>query len=275
MAEINEKYVNPFTDYGFKKLFGEEVNKDLLIDFLNSLLIGEQQIKDLSYLKTEHLSSSDTARKGVFDLYCENEKGEKFIVEIQKAKQDFFKDRSVYYSTFPIQEQAKQGKWNFELKAVYTIGILNFVFEGHKHEPDKIMHKIKLSDIEKKTVFYDKLTYIYLELHKFKKEENELKTHFDKWLFVLKHLQNLQDRPKALQERVFEKLFKTAEIAKFTIQERQEYEDSLKYFRDMHNIIDTAKDEGVEIGIGKGKIEVAKSMKLKGFSVSDIAELTG
>jgi predicted transposase/invertase (TIGR01784 family) len=275
MAEIIEKYVNPFTDFGFKKLFGEEVNKDLLIDFLNSLLIGEQQIKDLSYLKNEHLSSSDTARKGVFDLYCENEKGEKFIVEIQKAKQDFFKDRSVYYSTFPIQEQAKQGKWDFELKAVYTIGILNFVFEDHKHELDKIVHKIKLSDIEKKTVFYDKLTYIYLELPKFKMEENDLKTHFDKWLFVLKHLQNLQDRPKALQERVFEKLFKTAEIAKFTVQERQEYEDSLKYFRDMHNIIDTAKEEGVEIGIGKGKIEVAKSMKLKGFSVSDIAELTG
>jgi predicted transposase/invertase (TIGR01784 family) len=275
MAEIFEKYVNPFTDFGFKKLFGEEVNKDLLIDFLNSLLVGEQQIKDLSYLKNEHLSSSDTARKGVFDLYCENEKGEKFIVEIQKAKQDYFKDRSVYYSTFPIQEQAKQGKWDFELKAVYTIGILNFVFDDHKHESDKIMHKIKLSDIEKKTVFYNKLTYIYLELPKFKMEENDLKTHFDKWLFVLKHLQNLQDRPKALQERVFEKLFKTAEIAKFTVQERQEYEDSLKYFRDMHNIIDTAKEEGVEIGIGKGKIEVAKSMKLKGFSVSDIAELTG
>jgi len=275
MTEIAEKYLNLFTDFGFKKLFGEEVNKDLLIDFLNTLLVGEQQIKDLTYLKNEHLSSTDTARKGIFDLYCENEKGEKFIVEIQKAKQDFFKDRSVYYSTFPIQEQAKLGKWNFELKAVYTIGILNFIFEDHKSEPDKLMHKIKLSDIEKKTVFYDKLTYIYLELPKFTKEENELKTQFDKWLYVLKHLQNLQNRPKALQERVFEKLFKAAEIAKFTLQERQEYEDSLKYLRDFTNIVDTAREEGEINGEKKKAIEVAKALKSKNMPVKDISEITG
>ena len=230
---IKEKYVNPFTDFGFKKLFGEEVNKDLLIDFLNNLLVDEQQIKDLTYLKNEHISSSDTERKAIFDLYCENERGEKFIVELQKAKQNFFKDRSVYYSTFPIQEQAKQGKWNFELKAVYTIGILDFIFDDHKNEPEKLVHKIKLSDIEKNTVFYEKLTYIYLEMPKFIKTEEELKTKFDKWLYVLKHLPDLQDRPKALQERIFEKLFKTAEIAKFTQKERLEYEDSLKYYRDL------------------------------------------
>ena len=275
MTEIAEKYLNPFTDFGFKKLFGEEVNKDLLIDFLNTLLVGEQQIKDLTYLKNEHLSSNYNARKGIFDLYCENEKGEKFIVEIQKAKQDFFKDRSVYYSTFPIQEQAKLGKCNFELKAVYTIGILNFIFEDHKSEPDKLMHKIKLSDIEKKTVFYDKLTYIYLELPKFIKEENELKTQFDKWLYVLKHLQNLQNRPKALQERVFEKLFKAAEIAKFTLQERQEYEDSLKYLRDFTNIVDTAREEGETKGETKKAIEVAIQMLKDEEPIEKIIKYTG
>ena len=272
---LKEKYVNPFTDFGFKKLFGEEVNKDLLIDFLNNLLLGEQQIKDLTYLKNEHLSSSDTERKAIFDLYCENERGEKFIVEIQKAKQNFFKDRSVYYSTFPIQEQAKQGKWNFELKAVYTIGLLDFVFDDHKNEPEKIIHKIKLSDIEKHTVFYNKLTYIYIEMPKFIKTENELKTTFDKWLFVLRHLPDLQNRPKALQERIFEKLFKTAEIAKFSQKERQEYEDSLKYYRDLVNTVDTAEQEGEEKGKRKEKIEVAKKCLKKRMSISDIIELTG
>ncbi len=278
MVEIREKYLDPFTDFGFKKLFGEEVNKDLLIDFLNSLLAGEQQIKNLTYLKNEHLGSSDNERKGIFDLYCENEKNEKFIVEIQKAKQDFFKDRSVYYSTFPIQEQAKQGAWNFELKAVYTIGILNFIFEDHKNEPNKIVHKIKLSDIETQSVFYDKLTYVYLELPKFKKEENELKSKFDKWLFVLKHLQSLQDRPKALQERIFEKLFKTAEIAKFTVKERQEYEDNLKYYRDFNNIMDTAKKEGKLEGKIEGQketaIEIAKEMILENESIDKIVKYT-
>jgi len=268
---INEKYVNPFTDFGFKKLFGEEVNKDLLIDFLNNLLLGEQQIKDLTYLKNEHLSSSDTERKAIFDLYCENERGEKFIVELQKAKQNFFKDRSVYYSTFPIQEQAKQGNWNFELKAVYTIGILDFMFDDHKNEPEKLLHKIKLSDIEKHTVFYNKLTYIYLEMPKFIKTENELKTSFDKWLFVLRHLPDLQDRPKALQERIFEKLFKTAEIAKFSQKERQEYEDSLKYYRDLVNTVDTAEQDGRM----KERISIAKNLLKAGVDLKTIEKSTG
>ena len=116
---------------------------------------------------------------------------------------------------------------------------------------------------------YD-IELIFVELPKFKKEENDLQTHFDKWLFVLNHLQNLQDRPKALQERVFEKLFKTAEIAMFTVQERQEYEDSLKYFRDMHNIIDTAKEEAKE----EKAIDIAKEMIIDKEPIDKIIKYT-
>ncbi len=170
MAEFVERYINPFTDYGFKKLFGEELNKDLLLDFLNELLKEEQgQIKELTYLKTEHLGLTELDRKAIFDLYCENERGEKFIVELQKSKQNFFKDRTVYYSTFPIREQAKRADWNYELKAVYTIAILDFVFEADKNEPDKFRYDVKLKDIETNKIFYDKLTFIYLEMPKFKK----------------------------------------------------------------------------------------------------------
>jgi len=139
--EIKEIYVNPFTDFGFKKLFGSEPNKDLLIDFLNELLKTKEKIKDLTYKKTEHLGSTDTDRKAIFDLYCENERGEKFIVELQKVKQQFFKDRSLYYATFPIQEQAQKGDWNYELKAVYCVGILDFVFDDK--DKDKLVMRIK------------------------------------------------------------------------------------------------------------------------------------
>lgn len=84
------------------------------------------QIKYLSYTKNEQLGNAEQDRKAIFDLFCESESGEKFIVEVQKAKQNFFKDRSVYYSTFPIQEQAKKGNWNFKLSAVYTIESLKY-----------------------------------------------------------------------------------------------------------------------------------------------------
>ena len=216
MTEFAEKYINPFTDYGFKKLFGEEPNKDLLLDFLNELLKEEQgEIVDLTYLKNEHLSTSDIDRKAIFDLYCENKKGEKFIVELQKSKQNFFKDRTVYYSTFPIREQAKRADWNYELKAVYTIAILDFVFNEDKNDLNKFRYDIKLTDQETHKVFYDKLTFIYLEMPKFNKTVDQLETRFDKWLYVIRNLNRLDKVPEKLKERIFEKLFDTAEIAKF------------------------------------------------------------
>ena len=120
---IEEKYINPFTDFGFKKLFGEEANKNLIIDFLNSLLYKEHKhkIKDLIFKKSEQLGSTEMNRKAIFDLYCEDEIGQKFIVELQKAEQKFFKDRTVYYSTFPIQEQAKRGDWGYKLNPIIVL----------------------------------------------------------------------------------------------------------------------------------------------------------
>lgn len=280
MAEFTEKYINPFTDYGFKKLFGEEPNKDLLRDFLNELLKEEQgEIVELTYLKSEHLSSSELDRKAIFDLYCENEKGEKFIVELQKTKQNFFKDRSVYYSTFPIREQAKRADWNYELKAVYTVAILDFVFDEDKHQKDKYRYDVKLTDTETQKVFYDKLTYIYLEMPKFSKSVEELETRFDKWLYVIRNLNRLDRIPDKLKERVFEKLFEAAEIAKFTPEQVRSYEDSLKYYRDLKNSLDTAFEEGKEEGRIEGEkqkqIEIAKKSLALGIDPNTISSITG
>ena len=272
MAEFVEKYINPFTDYGFKRLFGEELNKDLLLDFLNELLKEEQgQIKDLTYLKTEQLGATEIDRKAIFDLYCENEKGEKFIVELQKTKQNFFKDRTVYYSTFPIREQAKRADWDYELKAIYTIAILDFVLDADKAETTKFRYDVKLTDIDTNKVFADKLTFIYLEMPKFNKTLDELETRFDKWLYVIKNLNKLDRIPDKLREQIFDKLFETAEISRFSQEQMRSYEDSLKYYRDLKNSLDTARDEG-EL---QKAYEVAKKGLLKGISILDISELTG
>ena len=268
MSEIREKYINPFTDFGFKRLFGEEPNKDLLLDFLNELLKDQQgKITNLTYLKTEQLGKTEIDRKAVFDLYCENERGEKFIVEMQKSKQNFFKDRSIYYATFPIQEQAQKSDWNYELKAVYTIGILDFIFESDKNEPKKFRYDVKLQDIATNKTFYDKLTFIYFEMPKFNKSVDELETRFDKWLFVLKNLHKLDRLPENLRETVFEKLFEVAEIAKFTREEYVSYEDSLKYYRDIKNSLDTAKDEKA--------IEIANESLKIGLEINVISQITG
>jgi len=270
---LQDKYINPFTDFGFKKLFGSEPNKDLLIDFLNQVLPGKHRIKDLTYASTEKLGNTETDRKAIFDLYCIGENGERFIVEMQKAKQNFFKDRSVYYSSFPIQEQAKKGDWNYQLAAVYMVGILDFTFSEDELERE-VRHELQLKD-QKCRVFYDKLTYIYLEMPNFRKAEAELQTNFDKWMYILQELPHLQNRPKALQERVFQKLFEAAEIAKFTPDEKNKYAESLKYYRDLKNVVDTSFDEGKAEGKDERNIEIALQMKAKGMDTNLIAEITG
>jgi predicted transposase/invertase (TIGR01784 family) len=259
-----EKYINPFTDYGFKRLFGEEPNKDLLIDFLNELLQHEQgRIVDLTYLKTEYVGYTLSDRKAVFDLYCENEKGEKFLVELQKTKQKFFKDRTLYYSTLPIREQAQKNDWDFNLKAVYVVAILDFIFDENKAEKDKYRYDVMLTDIETKKVFYDKLTFIYLEMPKFTKQLDEIETRFDKWLYVIRNLNKLDRVPDRLREKIFDKLFETAEIAKFTVEEARNYEDSLKAYRDLKASLDTMFEEGLQKGLKQGKKEVIKEGMLK------------
>ena len=276
---MEERYINPFTDFGFKRLFGTEMNKELLISFLNSLFHGYEDIVDISYRNTEQLGSLVQDRKAVFDVYCENTKGEKFIVEMQKAEQNYFKDRSIFYATFPIREQAKRGEWDFQLKGVYTVGILNFIFPDDEYAPECMHHEIKLMDVEDKHVFYDKLTFVYLEMPKFNKTEDELDGMMDKWLYMLRNLSRLMERPAALQERVFNRLFEQAEIARLSPTELRNYEESVKVYRDITNVVNTAEKKGIAKGIAegiaKGKREVAVQMKLAGIPVGQIATFTG
>ena len=287
-----EKYINPFTDFGFKKLFGTELNKDLLIDFLNEVVLPKQRkIKELTYRKNEHIGNTELDRKAIFDLYCIGADGERFIVEMQKAKQNYFKDRSVFYATFPIQEQAQRGDWDYKLAEVYTVGVLDFVFgdditqvkKGSKSkqtDKNEVRHEVKLKD-QNCQVFYDKLTFIYLEMPNFTKTEEELETSYDKWLYVLKYLPTLTKRPLKLQERIFQRLFEAAEIAKFSPEEKEQYEESLKSYRDLKNVIDTAFDDGENKGkiegIIEGKIEekienIKKALIRKKLTVEEIAE---
>ena len=279
------------TDFGFKRIFGTKPNKDLLINFLNSLFEGFQVIKDVKYLNSEHVGDVYAERKAIFDVYCENENGEKFIVEMQNAYQKYFKDRSLFYSTFPIREQAPKGAdWNFKLDHVYTVALLNFDLSEEAFDKDDINHDVGLLDKKTHKVFNDKLSFKYVEIAKFDKTEDELVTLYDKWLYVLKNLSRLDKRPAALKEKIFSKLFGEAEIAKFTPTELKEYEDSLKAYRDVKNSIDTALEKGREEGRAEGRaegrvegreegknlkaIQIAKKMLAAGMDIDTIINMT-
>ena len=275
MRYTEERYISLLTDFGFKRIFGTKPNKDLLIDFLNSLFYDEQVIKDVTFLNSEHVGDVHSERKAIFDVYCENEKGEKFIVEMQNASQKYFKDRSLYYATFPIREQAqKGGLWNYELKHVYVVALLNYDMTEPSFAKDTINHDIGLLDKQTHKVFNDKLTFKYVEISKFDKSIEELKTNYDKWIYVL-------------QTAVFTRLFKQAEIASFSKTELREYEDSLKAYRDMRNSLDNAEEKGVAKGFVKGHaeglvegkkgkaIEIAKNLLEMDMPIDAIMKATG
>lgn len=272
MAATEERYISLLTDFGFKRIFGTPPNKELLINFLNTLFNGRRVIKDLKYSNAEHLGDIYTERKAIFDVYCESIDGEKFIVEMQNASQKYIKDRTIYYSTFPIREQAPKGdNWDFKLNPVYTVALVNFNMKEDSFDQQEISHQVQLCDTATKRVFFDKLEFIYVEVTKFDKSEKELVTLYDKWLFALKNLATLTDRPAALRDKIFDRLFQTAEIAKFTPTELKEYEDSLKNYRDLRNSLDTAEEKGRL----DEKKDTVKRLLATGTSVDIIAIAAG
>ena len=276
MSISEDRYISLLTDFGFKRIFGTAPNKELLINFLNTLFNGRKVIRDLKYGNTEHIGELYSDRKAIFDVYCEGEDGEKFIVEMQNASQKYFKDRSLFYSTFPIREQApKTEKWDYSLHPVYTVAILNYDMHEAAFDEREMHHLVKLCDTTTHRVFYDKLEFIYVEVAKFDKRAEELQTMYDKWLFVLKNLARLDKRPDSLRDKIFDRLFKIAEIAKFTDTERYEYEDSLKSYRDLKNCIDDAEDRGVARRQEKEKMETIKRLKAAHTPIGTIALATG
>lgn len=266
------KYINPYTDFGFKKLFGEEGNKNLLIDFLNQLLPPRHQIADLTFQNVEQVPDTSEERKAFFDIHCKAESGERFIVEIQKAKIDFFKDRSLYYLTYPIREQAQRGEWNFELSAIYFIAVLDFWYEPEKTA--KFRRFVALKD-QDNDPFYEKLGLIYLQMPAFKKTEMQLETHFDKWAYFLKNLERFEDIPKILNEPVFTQAFQVAEVANFSKEQREEYEKSRLSYIGIRQVAETAERDGVQRGLQEGKREIARKLKQMGLSDADIQKATG
>jgi len=286
------RYINPYTDFGFKKLFGEEANKDLLIDFLNTLLPEKHLIKDLSFRNPDHLGATPTERRAVFDVFCEANSGEKFIVEMQKEDQEFFKDRSLYYAAYPVREQGWKGKdletgalWDYELKTVYFVGLLDFIFDKNDPEPN-LISEVSLKD-QGGRVFYEKLQFIFIQMPLFQLKESELKTRCDKWLYFLKYLPSFEHIPTILKEKVFEKAFHTAEVAVMSPAERDRYEQESNDYLTYWATLKTAEKRGVTKGIKKGikkgidigkteeKIDIARNLKKEGFNPTMIAKITG
>lgn len=256
-------YMNPLTDFAFKKLFGDPSDKELLIDFINSVLQeNTSKITDLIIMNNEQLGNSDQNRIAVYDLYCTTQTGEHVVIEIQRVPQPHFIDRTIYYSSFLIQKQGEKGnKWNYELNSIYVISLLNFAMSSLENEPEIYYHKAKLIQVDTGKIFFDKLTFVYLELPKFKKQVEQLSTHFEKWVYLFRHMEKLQNIPEPLNEPIFMKLLDKAKLDYLKQFELTEYETTLKTLRDNHNAMTYA----IEKGFGEGYEDGFVDGEQKGF----------
>ena len=325
---MEERYLNPFVDYGFKKLFATEENKDLLISLLNALIGLEDPITDLTYKNVEQIGEINGTRTNYFDVYCTTSADEEFIVEMQNSWQPFFKDRMLYYASKLIRNQGKKGiqqiidssdnknedknkrqkkkgiktrnkDWDFELKNVYVVAIMNFKLPSKEYPDESFLHKIQLMDVDDLRVFYDKLTLIYVELPKLDDVELDLSTPQGQWLYALNSLYYYDQKPEELKGAVFDKLFRQAELAQLTPDQDLAYERSMKVYLDTYNQLKGARilgqreglakgekiglakgkelglAEGKELGLAEAKLETAQKMLSLGISPEIVTQVTG
>ena len=273
-SQVMAKFINPFTDLGFKRIFGQEMSKPVLITFLNCLLEGEHHIVDLHFLDKEQPGESTDDKSLIYDVYCEVEGGGRIIVEMQNRSQSFFKERSIYYLARSISRQGEPGpNWNYsDLKAVYLIALLNFTQSTISEE---LRTDVALMDMKHKTPFSDKLRMVFLQLPYFTKEAEDCDKLIDKIIYVLKHMDVLKRMPWMAQEAVFQKLANIADVATLSKKERMAYDENLRKYRDTVAVMEGQWMEGHAKGIEETKRENACRMKADGMPTELIAKYTG
>ena len=273
---IKAKYINLMVDWSFKRVFGTEVNKDILIEFLK-VVFPQFAITDITYIPTEQLGIMEDDRKAIFDVLCATEDGKTFLVEMQRGAQKHFFERALYYTSFPIMKQGKKaiakeeekGKdpWDFSLDGVFFLGILDFEYE----QDEMTEHRYQLLETKTLKQMTDKLEFVFVEVAKFDKREDELETDLDKWLYLLKNMSTLLERPAALRDRVFGRLFDVAEYARLDDEERKNYFNAMNTARDTYNQIAYAHEKG-----GQEKAyEIARNLLAMKLDIDSISKATG
>ena len=290
------KYIDPMVDWSFKRLFGTEVNKDILIEFLK-VIFPEFDIEDITYLPTEQLGIMEKDRRAVFDVICRASDGKEFLVEVQRGAQEHFFERALFYTSFPILKQGKKAlaeeesdtkkPWNFQLDGVFFLGILDY-----KHLDDnRIEHRYWLREGTTGETMTDKLKFVFVEVAKFDKTEEELTTELDKWLYILKNLSILLERPASLRDKIFKRIFDVAKIANLDDEDKKKYINNMQTARDTYNQLEYAKkkgreegrEEGLQAGIEKGREqgiekrsrEIAVNLLRINLPIQTICEATG
>ena len=254
-------FIDPKVDWAFKRIFGQEDTKELLLTFLNGLFEGEMVIKDVKFEKTEQIGLREDQRGIVFDVYCTTDEGKHIIVEMQNKEQEYFVDRALYYTARTIVGQGIKGSWNYHLTPVYTVCLMNFVSKDSMLQ--EFRTDLALCNVKNGTRESEKFRIIYLLLPLFPKQsEAECDNIFDCWIYVLKNMNMFEQMPFRDKYPVFRKLAKIGDLRKLSKEDLEKYDEDIKNMRDIYATREFAVKQGMQKGREQGMQEgIEKGMK--------------
>ena len=246
---IESKYINPFTDFGFKLLFGSEQGKLNMIYFINSLELVEEKVVDITYLDKELQPDRPADRSAIYDVFCTTDRGSTFIVEMQNRLQDSFIARSLYYVSYAIANQGRKGRdWYYELTPVYYVACMNFVIP---ELGDSFRVDAAITDLATHRILTGLCHYTFLQMPLCKSDPLECDTELQKLFYVMTNMETMTSIP--WRENIdLERLSAMAQRAGLSERDNYLYEESLKQYRDNQNVLRTAYRHGVEEGIEQG-----------------------
>ena len=282
-------FFDPLSDFGFKRIFASENNKDLLIDFLNACLADDVgTITDITFLPSEQLGERPEDKLVIFDIFCENQNGDRFIIEMQRTRQPFFADRIISYVSRVISREVEKGETDYAIPDVYSFNLLDYnapEFKGN----DRFFHKVMLKD-ETNKIFSDRTTYFFVELCKFAavKDKTLDNAPMRRWLELLTSIGGSTNRDYGAEEQgVFRKFIEECRITKLTNMERKEYKKSVLEYKDVQGAIICAREDGVEEGfeqgmekgrmegLNEGKRQLVQNMLAEGIDLEIIERISG
>ena len=283
------KYPDLMVDDAFKLVFGQESTKTVMIEFLNQV-IDDRKIVDVDFMDKEMHPNIRDRKTSIYDLFCKTDDGSRIIVELQNRKQEWYAERMLYYSMHQVLKQVDSAQDSYDFCPIYVISILDFTLKQNEGLTN-VKTVYRLLEQEHHRLLSNRLTYIFLELPKFKKTEDELDGNIlEGMYFCLKNMHLLQGRPKALTHDVFDKIFDTGELIMSSDDLRTLILSKMTTERDLRNqfayAIKTGLEEGREKGLAEGRekglaegraegrAEVAVNMLAAGMDVQQVAKLT-
>lgn len=267
------KYADLLDDDVFKLVFGRDSSKDVMIEFLNQV-IPDRKIVDLEFIDKEMHPVERDAKGVVYDMFCKTDSGARIIVEVQRRKQPFYPERAIYYSTFQIQRQVEAGADTYDFLPVYVINILNFKMDGNKDRAD-VKSVYRLYEETTQRLLTDRVTFIFIELPKFKKSIDELDGNvLEGMYFCFKNMAVLEECPKVLTHQIFRKIFEVSELYNMDQDTRDKVIHKMTTERDLRNQMAYARQEAIEEGRAEVRAEVAREMLADGMPVDKIAKYT-